>query len=156
MTFIRGAQHGRDKGAFQIFKGSEFEFRLREATKTENRPEGVGGSLRLLKQYKYVCTKKRKSSECDCKICTLSDVLLRRCGVWRGMAGVPHGAKPLMAPLFVHRSAYVASQRLQAYEQVLTSVLYALKPRSCLLLLCSFHVVIPSSPFVHRCHNLFT
>lgn len=74
----RRAQHGSDKDALQRFKGSEFEAKLREATKTHSRPNGVGGSLKLLKKYKCECIKKRKSSECDCKICTLMDLLLRR------------------------------------------------------------------------------
>ena len=77
----RRAQHGSDKDSLQRFKGSEYEAKLRAATTTEKRPGGVGGSLKLLRQYKCVCIKKRSASECDCKICTLVDVLLRR---WHG------------------------------------------------------------------------
>ena len=46
----RRAQHGSDKDALRAFKGSEFEAKLREATKTEKRPNGVGGSLTLLRR----------------------------------------------------------------------------------------------------------
>ena len=46
----RRAQHGNDKDALRAFKGSEFEAKLREATKTEKRPDGVGGSLPLLRR----------------------------------------------------------------------------------------------------------
>jgi hypothetical protein len=46
----RRAQHGSDKDALRAFKGSEFEAKLREATKTEKRPDGVGGSLALLRR----------------------------------------------------------------------------------------------------------
>mmetsp|Transcript_25121 Transcript_25121/g.84672 ORF Transcript_25121/g.84672 Transcript_25121/m.84672 type:complete len:446 (+) Transcript_25121:833-2170(+) len=74
----RRAQHGSDKDALQAFKGSEFESRLRAATKTEKREDGVGGSLALLRRYKCVCIKQRKATDCDCTICTLADVLLRR------------------------------------------------------------------------------
>lgn len=77
----RRAQHGNDKDALQRFKGSEFETRLRAATITDKRPAGVGGSLKLLRQYKCACIKQRNASECDCKICTLVDVFLRR---WHG------------------------------------------------------------------------
>lgn len=77
----RRAQHGNDKDSLQRFLGSEFEVRLRAATTTASRPNGVGGSLKLLRQYKCKCIKQRKASECDCKICTLADILLRR---WHG------------------------------------------------------------------------
>ena len=39
----RRAQHGSDKDALQAFKGSEFEAKLRAATKTAKRPDGVEG-----------------------------------------------------------------------------------------------------------------
>lgn len=74
----RRAHHGSEKDALQRFKRSEFEARLRQATITSKRPQGVGGSLKLLRQYKCVCIRKRNASECDCKICSLVDVLLRR------------------------------------------------------------------------------
>ena len=74
----RRAQYGSDKDALRRFKGSEFEAKLRAATKTPTRPDGVGCCLKLLRKYKCQCIKKRKASECDCKICTLADVLLRR------------------------------------------------------------------------------
>ena len=74
----RGAQYGSDKDALRRCKGSEFEAKLRAATKTPTRPDGVGCCLKLLRKYKCQCIKKRKASECDCKICTLADVRLRR------------------------------------------------------------------------------
>lgn len=66
------------KDALRVFKNSEYAAKLREATKTEKRPDGVECSMWLLTKHKCACIKKRKSSECDCKICTLADVLLRR------------------------------------------------------------------------------
>lgn len=74
----RRAQHGSDKDALRAFRGSEFEARLRRETITATRPHGVGGSLALLRRFKCVCIKRRKACECDCKICTLADVFLRR------------------------------------------------------------------------------
>ena len=74
----RRAQHGSNKDALRRFRGSEFETRLREATKTEKRPAGVYVGLKLLVKYKCKCIRKRSASECDCKICTLVEVMLKR------------------------------------------------------------------------------
>lgn len=79
----------------------------------------------MLRQYKCVCIKTRKSSECDCKICTLADVLLRR---WHGAR---HGWRTswrkaadgsLYRPPPCACSICACPQRYQAYMQVSHSI----------------------------------
>lgn len=148
----RRAQHGTDKDALQRFKGSEFEAKLREATKTANRPQGVGGSLKLLRQYKCVCIKKRSASECDCKICTLVDVLLRR---WHGAR---HGWRTswrkaadgsLFRPPRCQCFICADDERLAAFMQVCECL-----PRPQHPLLCSTVLTEPHWLSTHRHHNL--
>jgi hypothetical protein len=67
----RRAQLVSIKASLIAFHSSPHAKLLAEATKTAKRPNGVVVGVKLLKKGRCPCVKPRRTSECDCKICSL-------------------------------------------------------------------------------------
>lgn len=66
----RRAQLASTKQLLAVFRNSEYAARLREATKTSTRPNGVKVGIKQFTEARCPCIKVRKPSQCDCEQCT--------------------------------------------------------------------------------------
>lgn len=74
----RRVRNGNLNHLLCVFQKSEMGARFREATKTPQRPRGAVMGRRQFAKALCPCIKKRKSSQCDCQLCTyVTDNLVR-------------------------------------------------------------------------------
>jgi hypothetical protein len=75
----RRAQVGTDRDCLKRFLANdEYTKRVRAATATPKRPEGVMVGVKMLRKWRCKCVQRRGETECDDTITTLLEVNLRR------------------------------------------------------------------------------
>lgn len=105
----RRAQIGTNRDCHKRFLANdEFTKRVREATRTAKRPEGVQVGIKMLLKWRCKCVKRREETECDDTITTLLEVNLRR---WhRARHGWHKAARPdgSPCPCHIHSNPHLA------------------------------------------------
>ena len=97
---FRRAQIGTNGDALKRFQASEHAKRVREATKTAKRPEGIVVGVKMLTKWRCKCVMRRSETECDDTITTLLEINLRR---WhRARKGWHLAARPDGSPCTCH------------------------------------------------------